>query len=387
VTGAAPKHYPCLMINPNDTFNTISALQSQSSEKNDGDARFKHELLKISADVHAASYSVCVQVENAAPKPPRKMSPKAFVQFVGKELKQARHVVVCYEAGPTGFWVARKLIEMGAHCVVVRPCRLDAYGRRVRNDRTDVIALAERLDRYVAGSPNALAAVAIPSAEQELTRAQSRQCDFLRKQRQAIAAHGRGQMLLWGVRARGQWWKKKGWEELCAQLTVEQQELLQPLIETLKQFDERLKQGDRKLEAEGEKRERPKGAGARTLEQIDREICDWNRFTNRKQPAAYAGLCGGVDATGGRHADLPITKAGNRRLRSMLVEMAWRLVRWQPDCPLIQRWKHVLLDPKAHGRGRKKAIVAVARRLIVDLWRWRTGRVTAEQLGWKMMDV
>lgn len=61
------------------------------------------------------------------------------------------------------------------------------------------------------------------------------------------------------------------------------------------------------------------------------------------------------------------------------------MVRWQPDSPLIQRWKHALLNPKAHARARKKAIIAVARRLAVDLWRWRTGRTTPEQLGWIMI--
>jgi hypothetical protein len=66
-----------------------------------------------------------------------------------------------------------------------------------------------------------------------------------------------------------------------------------------------------------------------------------------------------------------------------LIEAAWRLLYYQPQCPTVQRWRHILLA-SAHVRQRKRAIVAVARQLGVDLWRWRTGRVSAEQLGWVM---
>ncbi len=76
----------------------------------------------------------------------------------------------------------------------------------------------------------------------------------------------------------------------------------------------------------------------------------------------------------------------NRRLRTALVEMAWRLALHQPDYWLTKKWAHVLSPgAKAHRRNRKKAIVAYARALFVDLWKWKTGRVTAERLGWQMV--
>jgi hypothetical protein len=68
-----------------------------------------------------------------------------------------------------------------------------------------------------------------------------------------------------------------------------------------------------------------------------------------------------------------------------LIELAWRPVVWQPDCKLVKKWRHVFGNPKATKAARKKAIVAMARQMAVDLWRWRTGRVTAEALGWKMV--
>ena len=82
---------------------------------------------------------------------------------------------------------------------------------------------------------------------------------------------------------------------------------------------------------------------------------------------------------------MPITKHGNVRLRTALVERAWRLVVWQRDCALVKKWWPVLGSPRATKAARKKAIVAMARQMAVDLWRWRTGRVQPEQLGWTMM--
>ena len=59
---------------------------------------------------------------------------------------------------------------------------------------------------------------------------------------------------------------------------------------------------------------------------------------------------------------------------------------WQRQSPLVQRWQHVLLNPKSHARARKRAIIAVARRLLVDLWRWRTGQMSLKDLGWIPMN-
>ena len=81
-----------------------------------------------------------------------------------------------------------------------------------------------------------------------------------------------------------------------------------------------------------------------------------------------------------------LTKAGNRRLRTDLVELAWRLLLYQPKYYLVKKWKPVLLNPKAHARARKRAIIAFARQLLIDLWRWQTGRRTPEQLGWVMTE-
>lgn len=110
---------------------------------------------------------------------------------------------------------------------------------------------------------------------------------------------------------------------------------------------------------------------------------NWQRLANRRQVGSYTGLCGGVSGSGPTTHLLPITKHGNVRLRTALIELAWRLVVRQRQCKLVQRWWPVFGNPKPQSRE-KKAIVALARQMAVDLWRWRTGRVTAQTLGWKM---
>ena len=77
----------------------------------------------------------------------------------------------------------------------------------------------------------------------------------------------------------------------------------------------------------------------------------------------------------------PITKHGNPRLRRLMVKMAWRISRFQPSYRGLRRWGALLEDRKASAAARKKAIVALARQLAVDLWRSATGRVQAHQLG------
>ena len=160
-------------------------------------------------------------------------------------------------------------------------------------------------------------------------------------------------------------------------------EILTTFRELIEHFQKAIDAVQRKIEKAAPKL-RPRGLGALGFEEIRREVADFGRFKNKKQPGGYVGLAGGVSASDKMKLDLPITKAGNRRLRAMLIETAWRWVFYQPQSKLVQRWSGVLLNPESHRRGRKRAIVAVARQLFVDLWRWQTGRATPEQLGWVM---
>ena len=126
----------------------------------------------------------------------------------------------------------------------------------------------------------------------------------------------------------------------------------------------------------------PVGVGKLTTVVMTREICSWERFSNRRAISSYTGLCPGEHSSGSKRIPGSVTKHGNPRLRAALVECAWRMVRFQPQYPPVKKRLSVLAKgARATGAQRKKAIVAVARHLAVDLWRVHTGRCTVDQLG------
>ncbi len=343
----------------------------------------QYQQIKLALDVHAASIVVVRMMDGAKPQPPQTFKPADFLAWAKKQVALAQEVISCYEAGPTGFWLHRKLTALGVRNYVVCPTCLDERRHGVANDRTDALELATRLDRYVAGNDRALAVVRVPTEAEEQKRAHKRQRQQLREQRLSLAAQGRSLMLLHGRRESNHWWKADRWKRL-------EPELAQWLVERLKVFrdlilavNQAVRQLTRELEAKAPKG-LPKGMGRLTYHAVETEVAAWDRFKNRRQVGSYAGLCGGVSASGQSSADLSITKAGNRRLRTDLVELAWRLLLYQPKYYLVKKWKPVLLNPKAHARARKRAIIAFARQLLIDLWRWQTGRRTPEQLGWVM---
>jgi transposase len=105
---------------------------------------------------------------------------------------------------------------------------------------------------------------------------------------------------------------------------------------------------ERKAKAEP----KPKYAGDGSLEVIEAEVCDWKRFSSWRKAGSYCGLTGGVSASGQMHCDLSITKMGNRRLRTALIEMAWRLALHQPNYWLTKKWAS-FSPTKAHRRSEK----------------------------------
>ncbi|HWT80700.1 MAG TPA: transposase, partial [Candidatus Methylomirabilis sp.] len=181
------------------------------------------------------------------------------------------------------------------------------------------------------------------------------------------------------------WWQPARWARLEVELAPWLLERLKIFRQLILGVDQMVRQLTAELAATVPQG-RPKGLGALTHAILQTEVADWDRFGNWRQVGSYAGLTGGVRDSGRSRSDLSITKAGNRRLRTALVELAWRMLLYQPGYYLVQKWRAVLLNPQAHRRARKRAIVAFARQLFIDLWRWQTGRRTPEQLGWAMTE-
>lgn len=342
--------------------------------------------IKLGLDVHADSIVVVRILDHSTPQPAQKFSPPRFKEWVKTQLSLAQQVHSCYEAGPFGFGLHRDLIKLGIKNLVVQPVCLDERHKGVNHDKSDAKELALRLDRYVAGNTHALATVRVPTPEEEQERIHSRQREQLRREVQRVAAQGRGLLLSQGYREKRGWWKKRRWEELETKLPEWLAQRLQVFCRILAALSAELEKLTAELEAAAPA-VRPKGLGGLTYEVIRREIGDWTRFKNRRQVGSYTGLCGGISSSGTSHRLLPITKHGNVRLRTALIELAWRLALWQRQCKLVKKWWPILGDPKATRAKRKKVIVAMARQLAIDLWRWQTGKLQPAELDWKMSGV
>jgi transposase len=336
-------------------------------------------VIKLGIDVHQEFYVVVMQEGGSNPKPPQRFAKEAFLYWAAKLKKQGGEVHAVYEACGFGFGLQRKLAALGINCHVVCPQKLDEQNKRVKTDGLDAKALCLKLDRFVEGNTDALARVRVPTEQEEQKRALHRQREQLVKARKQLEAQGRSLMVNHGVEPVQQWWKRRAF----AKLEVPQwmKELLgnsQPIVLALQ---EKIRALTVQLEAAAPPHQ-PRGFGAMTSVVIDREIGDWTRFNNRRQVGSYTGLCPGEYSSGNTRLQRSVTKHGNPRLRAALVELAWRLVRFQPDYKPVLKWRETLRKGAlATGAARKKAIVAVARQLAVDLWRIRTGRLSAEALG------
>lgn len=340
----------------------------------------KASKIKLGVDVHAESYQVVRQVDGATPQPAQRFKPEKFLEWVAKQVTLADEVYSCYEAGPFGYGLHRKLEALGIKNVVIRPQNWDELGKGVKTDSIDALAMVQRLDRYVAGNHKALAIVCVPSVEQERLRAVSRHREQLRKERQRLEAQGRSLLLYHGVRFIGRWWRAANWEKLASQsLGKEILGILESTRELVMAFDKKVREITTAIEVQTTAQ--PKGFGALTTEVIQREIGDWNRFKNRRGIASLTGMCPGVYASGQKMVRGSITKHGNPRLRRALVELSWRVVRFQPGYRPVIKWRKLLTSAVVTSSAKKKAIVAIGRKLIIDLWRINTGRSTAEALG------
>jgi transposase len=335
--------------------------------------------IKLGIDVHQDFYVVVEQVDGSNPKPPQRFQKHAFVHWASKLKSRATEVYAVYEACGFGFALQRNLSAQGIHCHVVCPQKLDEHNKRVKTDGLDAKALCLKLDRFVQGNRDALARVRVPSEEEEQLRTIHRQREQLVKVRKQLEAQGRSLVVNHGFEPVKSWWKPRTFAALPAphwmkELLGNSQPILLGLQEKIAALTVQLQS------AAGP--DQPRGLGLMTSVIIDREIGDWRRFSNRRQIASYTGLCPGEYSSGNSRLQRCVTKHGNPRLRAALVELSWRLVRFQPNYKPIVKWRATLAKGAlATGAARKKAIVAVARQLAVDLWRIKTGRLRPEELG------
>src|SRR5881296_572991 len=352
----------------------LSSLEETRCQFNGGTGA-----IKLGIDVHQDFYVVVMQEGGTNPKPPQRFQKQAFLHWAAKLTSQGGEVHAVYEACGFGFTLQRQLSSLGVQCHVVCPQKLDEQNRRVKTDGLDAKALVLKLDRFVEGNRSALALVRVPSEEEEQKRAIHRQREQLVKVRKQLEAQGRSLMVNHGFEPVKNWWKPRTFAAL--QVPEWMKELLQNSQPILLALQQKIAALTSQLQSAAAPKQ-PRGLGLMTSVIVDREIGDWRRFSNRRQIASYTGLCPGEYSSGNTRLQSCVTKHGNPRLRAALVELAWRLVRFQPNYKPIIKWRATLAKGAlATGAARKKAVVAVARQLAVDLWRIKTGRLRAEELG------
>jgi transposase len=351
----------------------------------------KVNLIKLSADVHKRDYKICRQIGDQNIQPAQTFEPEAAFEWALKQLESAKRVVFCYESGFSGFSLARRLQSHGIETVVMCPQRLDERCKRVSTDKKDARAIASRLDRFLAGNEEALVKVRIPTESEEDQRALSRQRDQLMKGRKRVEAQGRSLLYYKGLQCPQYWWRGTPGQWLE---TVDQNAWPPQIVELLETYRRMALAFDVEIRVLTEKIANaaaqhlspsmpawPHGFGQLSMEIVRREVCDWNRFHNRRQVGSFFGICCAESSSGERQSQGSITKTGNPRCRHALIELAWRALQFQPDYWVVKKFQPRMAKAKARSVARKKLIVAMARQIGVDLWRLYTGQTTPARLG------
>jgi transposase len=300
-------------------------------------------------------------------------------------------VAVIYEAGQDGFWIARALQLKGIQVFVVDPASVPVsrHARRRKTDRLDAIKLLEVLRAWLRGERSEVHMVRIPSEETEAQRLLARRRGLLQKEagqhrdriRKLLLLHGCGcamddsfpeRLMARQVRrADGRPLPQELWDWVlleCERLELVQRQLAQTEKTLLHQLPQQVQRSIAILA-------QLKGVGWVGAMRLVLELF-WRDFANRRQLGACVGLVPQPYDSGDSHTDQGISKQGNRRVRALLIEMAWMWLRYQPDSKLA-KW-FATRTAGDHKRGRRVAIVAVARRLAIDLWRYlRQGVIPA----------
>ena len=246
-------------------------------------------ICKLGLDAHAASITVARQLDGVNPQRPQRFPVPKFLTWVEEQVQKGYQVISCYEAGPTGYWLHRKLERLGVTNYVVCPTKLDSRCQGVSNDRRDALELLVRLDRYVAGNRKAFSVVRVPTVAQEQKRALVRQRDQLRRKRLSFAAQGRMLLLGQGYRQGNSWWQASRWEKLHVQLPewlVKQLEVFRRLIEGVDREVNQLTGQVRAAAPES----LPVGMGRLTHQIIESEMKDFKNFQKCIMAKNYLGF-------------------------------------------------------------------------------------------------
>jgi transposase len=333
-------------------------------------------MLKLGLDVHLEFIMAVVQRAHGSAQAPRKFTPDQLVGQVRRWTAEGLQVFCVQESCGFGFVLHRQLVAAGAQSFLITPIALN--GKR-KTDKLDARALCLRLSRWLDGNRDELSPIRIASEAEQHRREGTRRRQFLAREIRCLANRGHGQVAEYCHQALpSRWWGARNWKKLAV-LDAWVLGVLEKLRDLIVALEAQLQALEAELLTRVKGQVLPKGLGELTMVTLDGEMCDWGRFYNRKQVGSYTGCCPGEHSSGGKRRVGGIDRMGNGRVRALLVEAVWRFLRWQPG------WKAALKMKTKLGAGtamKKKTVIALARQLAIDLWRWRTGRCTLEELGW-----
>ena len=286
----------------------------------------------------------------------------------------------CYEAGRDGFWLHRWLTAQGIVNLVVDSASIEVNrrARRAKTDRLDADKLLSMLMRYYAGEHRVWAVARVPSPQQEDERRLHRELERLRHERTAHINRIRSLLVLHNLRVDrvgGRNWAR-WWAEHALLLLPSLRAEIERECERLMLVMEQIKT----LEADQERQVRSgaqpsiaalsrlTGVGTGSAWTLLKELFGWRKFRNRRELAASLGLAPTPYSSGTSETEQGISKAGNRRGRWLMVELAWSWLRFQPASQLSQ-WFYKRFA-NAGKRARRIGIVALARRLAIAFWRY-----------------
>lgn len=314
-----------------------------------------------------------------------------------RQINRPLQIVLCYEVGYDGFWLARLLIEKGIHTVVFDPASflLPRRGRVAKTDRLDAEGMTRTLRAWLAGSREVARDVQIPTIEQEDAKRIERERKYLVEERISIVGRIKGLLALHGIWLSG---KRigKGLRGQLDTLRTGDGRALAPCLRRdiermLTRYDHISQQiteveNDRRMaltdnrgtfpHADKVRRLATLGAVGETTATVLVAEVYHRTFETRRHVASFVGLAPSPYKSGDVDRDRGINKAGTKLARQTLVELAWFWLRYQPQSKLSQWWQERFSDKGM--RGRKVGIVALARKLAIALWRFVEDGVVPE---------
>lgn len=296
-------------------------------------------------------------------------------------------VISCYEAGREGFWIHRYLESYGVNNSVMDPASVEVNRRKRRRktDRLDAKKLLKALMKYMWGDRQACSMVRVPSEEDEDARHLHRELESLKKERTIHTNRMRSLLKVHGIKIDnpGRRDFKEYLDNVClwdgSKLGETLKDRLKREYDRYKQVNDQIKvlnrlriKSIREQDTKSMERVRQmlgfKGIGIESAWLLEKEFFGWRQFKNKKEVGSLSGLSPTPYSSGNDQRELGISKAGNRRVRAMMIELSWSWIRYQKGSKLT-KWFN-----KRYAEGGKRmrriGIVAVARKLLVDIWRY-----------------